>query len=138
MPYFASGHGGRDGDYPSFVIREHGGGCGAIAARAANIPPPTLLTAKPSPLDKLTGEIQWAHAELMIAWEANDFRAWVVDFDDEKPHRFRLARALVTSRELDLSDQLVATINRELEKLWGALTLPEPPSRFGFRRCDPV
>ena len=57
---------------------------------------------------------------------------------DEKPHCMRLARALVMSRELDLSDQLAATVNRELEKLWGALTRPEPPPRFRFRRCDPA
>jgi hypothetical protein len=60
-------------------------------------------------------------------------RPWLVYSDDEKPNRVSLARALVISRDLDLSDQLAATINRELESLWGALTRPRGS---GFQRCD--
>jgi hypothetical protein len=98
---------------------------GAVAARAARLPPlPVVQAAEPSLLDRLTGEIQWAHAELLAAVEADDFRAWKVDSDDEKPHRVRLAQALVLSRGLDPSDQLAVVVNRELENLWGELTRP--------------
>ena len=96
---------------------------GATASRAA---PLGALAAEPSLLDVLTAEIQWAQAALLTALEAGDYRAWEADFETERPHRMRLARALVLSRELDLSDPLAATVNRELETLWGALTRPPP------------
>jgi hypothetical protein len=96
---------------------------GAVATRAVHASP-LIPTTAPSPLEDLTGEIQWAHAGLMAALEDNDFHMWIVDSDDEKPNRMRLARALVMSRELDLADPLAVTINHELEKLWRALTSP--------------
>lgn len=109
---------------------------GAIAARAASIPVlPESPPPAPSLLDTLTAEIQWAHAGLLDAWQASHFSPWLVYSDDEKPNRIRLARALVLSRDLDLSDQLAATINRELESLWTALTRPRA-SRFP--RCEEV
>lgn len=102
---------------------------GAVAARAARVPASLVAQhAESSLLDHLVSEIQWAQGELAVAWMADDFRAWDVDSDDERPHRVRLARALLLSRELDLSDEFAVVINRELESLWGELTRPGPGS----------
>jgi hypothetical protein len=97
---------------------------GALATRAAPLAAPAAVSVPsppPSLLDTLTAEIQWAHAELLAALNADDFGAWEVDSDEAKPFRFRLARSLVLSRDLDLTDELAATVNRELESLWADL-----------------
>lgn len=72
----------------------------------------------------LAQEVQWALKEYGHAREDGDFRAWIVDSDELKPRRMRLARALVLSRDLDLTGLHARILRESFEALWVDLTRP--------------
>ena len=55
----------------------------------------------------------------------DDFRPWIVDSDELKPHRMRLARALVLSRDLDLTGLHARILSESFESLWAKVTWPK-------------
>jgi hypothetical protein len=73
----------------------------------------------------LAQELHWAIAEYGRAREDDDFRPWIVDSDELKPHRMRLARALVLSRDLDLTGLHARILSESFESLWAKVTWPK-------------
>jgi hypothetical protein len=84
----------------------------------------------------LAQELQWVIAEYGRALENEDFRPWIVISDEPKPHRMRLARALVLSRELDLTGLHAQILSESFESLWATLTRPSEMIAFPDPWCD--
>lgn len=105
------------------------------AAAAPVIGAPLSREAAQRPLRLfLAQEVHWAIAEYGRAREDDDFRAWIVDSDELKPRRMRLARALVLSRDLDLTGLHALILSQSLEVLWVDLTRP---NKAAFYQTEP-
>jgi hypothetical protein len=75
--------------------------------------------------EHLMAEHKWAVQALLLAVKTKDFSAWLWGGDEqESPHRWRLARALVTLRTLDASTSLERQLLTEVEDIWAQLTRP--------------
>ena len=104
------------------------GGIAAFIGAAATpaIAAPLLREAAQRPLRLfLAQELHWAIAEYGRARQDNDFHAWIVDSDELKPRRMRLARALILSRDLDLTGLHARILRESFEALWLDLTRPD-------------
>ncbi len=70
-------------------------------------------------------EHKWAVQALLSAVKTKDFSAWLWGgVEQESPYRWRLARALVTLRELDAPTMLEWRLLTEVENIWAQLTRP--------------
>jgi len=107
-------------------------GLAAIAATAAMPAPVAAFAAREK---YLMAEHRWAAEALLLAEKAGDFRGWLWGGDEqESPHRWRLARALVTLRELDAPTVLEQQLLTEIESIWGQLTRPDDEGQWSIRK----
>jgi hypothetical protein len=97
----------------------------SLAAVAAAAALPARAIAFTAREEHLMAEHKWAVRALLLAVKTKDFSAWLWGGDEqESPHRWRLARTLVTLRELDALTSLERQLLTEVENIWAQLTRP--------------
>jgi hypothetical protein len=97
----------------------------SLAAVAAAAAAPATAAAFATREEYLMAEHRWAVQGLLSAIEAEDFWPWMWGGEEqENPRRWRLARLLVTLRELDAPTALEQQLLTEVESVWAQLTRP--------------
>ncbi|WP_267361024.1 MULTISPECIES: hypothetical protein [unclassified Methylobacterium] len=94
----------------------------AAVAGAALTHKPMLAAAAPDPLDQLRQEYEWAARGLLDAIETRDLTPWKAGTSEEKPNRWRLARAVVMSRELETQNPYGDILREQFQYIWEQLS----------------